>query len=49
LQSFAYRAPISPWIFLAAGFLAALIALFTVSSRAVRAADANPIKSLQNE
>jgi len=49
LQDFAYRAPITTWIFLVAGFLTALIALVTVSSRAIRAALANPIKSLRNE
>jgi putative ABC transport system permease protein len=49
LQDFAYRAPIATWIFLVAGFLTALIALVTVSSRAIRAALANPIKSLRNE
>ncbi|HEX3935723.1 MAG TPA: FtsX-like permease family protein [Puia sp.] len=50
LQDFAYRAPIAAWIFFVAGFLTILIALLTVSSpQAVRAARANPIKSLRNE
>jgi putative ABC transport system permease protein len=49
LQDFAYRAPITGWIFLVAGLLTALIALLTVSSRAVGAALANPVKSLRNE
>ena len=49
LRDFAYRAPISPWIFLVAGLLTVLIAVLTVSSRAIKAALANPIRSLRNE
>lgn len=49
LESFAYRINISWWIFLVAGFVALLIALLTVSFQAIRAAVANPVKSLRTE
>ena len=49
LQDFAYRTPISWWIFLLAGVLALVIALFTVSFQAIKAALANPVKSLRTE
>jgi putative ABC transport system permease protein len=49
LQGFAYRIPISWWIFPGAGMLAFLIALGTVSFQTMRAATANPVKSLRSE
>jgi putative ABC transport system permease protein len=49
LQSFAYRINISWWIFLVAGIIAILIALITVSFQAIKAAIANPVKSLRSE
>jgi putative ABC transport system permease protein len=49
LQDFAYRINIDWWIFIAAGVIALLIALLTVSFQAVRAAIANPVKSLRTE
>ena len=49
LQSFAYRIEISWGIFLMAGLLALLIASLTVSYQAVRAALADPVKSLRYE
>jgi putative ABC transport system permease protein len=49
LQNYAYRINISPWMFLLAGMLALLIALATVSYQSVRAAMANPVKSLRSE
>jgi putative ABC transport system permease protein len=49
LQNFAYRANISWWIFFLAGIVALLIALFTVSFQAIKAAIANPVKSLRTE
>ena len=49
LQDFAYRIDISWWIFALAGLLALMIALLTVSFKAVKAALANPIKSLRSE
>ena len=49
LQDFAYRINIGWWIFFAAGAIAFLIALMTVSSQAIKAALANPVKSLRTE
>ena len=49
LQSFAYRVGISWWIFAAAGAAAILIALVTVSLQTIRAAVANPVRSLRSE
>jgi putative ABC transport system permease protein len=49
LQSFAYRIDISWWVFAVAGLSALLIALITVSFRAIKAALANPVKSLRTE
>jgi len=49
LQSFAYRIPLSWWMFALAGVIALFIALFTVSTQAIRAALTNPIKSLKSE
>jgi ABC-type antimicrobial peptide transport system, permease component len=49
LQSFAYRIDISWWIFLIAGITAILIALVTISFQAIKAAVANPVKSLRSE
>jgi putative ABC transport system permease protein len=49
LQSFAYRIHISWWIFLVAGLLAIMISLITVGFQAVKAAVANPVKSLKTE
>jgi len=49
LQSFAYRIDISWWIFALATLIALVIALATVSFQAVKAALANPVKSLRSE
>ncbi len=49
LQDFAYRIQIGWWIFLIAAVVAALIALITVSFQAIKAAIANPVKSLRVE
>jgi len=49
LESYEYRVSISWPIFLVAGLLAILIALFTVSVQAIKAALANPIQSLRSE
>ena len=49
LQDFAYRITISWWVFLIAGALAVVIALCTVSFQAIKAAIANPVKSLRTE
>ncbi len=47
LQGFAYRIDIAWWVFAVAGIAALSIALITVSSRAFKAAIANPVKSLK--
>jgi len=49
LQDFAYRISPGVWIFLLAGLLTLFIALFTVSFQAVKAALADPIRSLRYE
>jgi putative ABC transport system permease protein len=49
LQDYQYRISISFWIFVIAGALAFLIAVITISSQAIRAAMANPAKSLRSE
>jgi putative ABC transport system permease protein len=49
LQDFAYRVHIQWWVFVLAGFAALLIALATVSFQAIKAALANPVKSLRTE
>jgi len=49
LQAFAYRITLSWWMFALAGLLAILIALFTVSFQSIKAAIANPVKSLKSE
>ena len=49
LQDYAYRTTIQWWVFAAAGGLALLITLLTVGLHAVRAARANPIKTLRTE
>lgn len=49
LQEFAYRVNLQWWVFLLAGSAALLIALFTVSFQAVKAALMNPVKSLRSE
>lgn len=47
LQNYQYRIEISWWIFFTAGCMAVLIALATVSFQAIKAAVANPVKSLK--
>ena len=49
LDNFAYRINIASWIFVAAGLGALFIALVTVSFQAIKAATANPVKSLRTE
>jgi putative ABC transport system permease protein len=49
LQDFAYRINMPWWIFIIAGIVAALVALITISFQAIRAAIANPVKSLRTE
>ncbi|WP_026449603.1 ABC transporter permease [Aequorivita capsosiphonis] len=49
LLNFAYRTEINWWVFVFAGLAAILIALLTVSFQAIKAAIANPVKSLRTE
>ncbi len=49
LQGFAYRINISWWVFALAGLLTIAIALITVSFQAIKAALANPTRSLRSE
>ena len=49
IQDFAYRDEISWWIFVWAGLISIIIALLTVSYQAIKAAMANPVKSLRTE
>jgi len=49
LHQYDYRTEISLWIFLASGMGALVITLLTVSFQAIRAALANPVKSLRTE
>ncbi len=49
LQTFAYRIGVSWWIFVLAGTSAIMIALLTVSFQAIKAAVANPVRSLRTE
>ena len=49
LQDFAYRISIHWWVFIVAAVIAVLIAFFTISSQAIKAAVTNPVKSLRTE
>jgi putative ABC transport system permease protein len=49
LQDFAFRINIPLWVFFAAAMLTMVVALVTVSMQAMKAALANPVKSLRTE
>jgi putative ABC transport system permease protein len=49
LMDFAYRTNINWWVFVLAGIAATLIAFITISFQAIKAAVANPVKSLRSE
>ena len=49
LQAYVYRINISWWLFAAGGLAAIIIALATISFQAIKAAMANPVKSLRSE
>ncbi|HMH31710.1 MAG TPA: ABC transporter permease [Puia sp.] len=49
LQDFAYRVNVSWWVFVVAGSGAVIIAMITVSFKAISAATANPVTSLRSE
>jgi len=49
LQNYSYRIAISWWVFFAAGLSAIIIAFITIGFQAIKAAIANPVKSLRTE
>ena len=49
LMDFEYRIDIGWWVFVVAGIVALLIALLTISFQSIKAAIANPVKSLRTE
>ncbi len=49
LSGFVYRISLEPWYFLVAGLLTLGIALLTVSIQTVKAANANPLRSLKDQ
>lgn len=49
LQNYEYRTTMSWWIFATAGIGALIITLLTISFQAIKAAVANPVKSLRSE
>jgi ABC-type antimicrobial peptide transport system permease subunit len=49
LENFAFHTQISWWMILAVGFASVLLAMITVSSQTIKAAVANPVKSLRTE
>lgn len=49
LESFAYRTNIHWWVFAIVGIVSLLIALVTIGFQAIKAAMANPVKSLRTE
>ena len=49
LSGYTYRVGIDWWVFAGAGIIAVLISLLTVSYQAIKAAIANPVKSLRSE
>lgn len=49
LQNFAYRTTISLWIFILSGVIALIIALFTICTQTIKAANLNPVETLKYE
>ncbi len=49
LAGFAYRIAVPGWLFVLAGLLAVVVAFLTVGFQSVKAAVANPVRSLRNE
>jgi putative ABC transport system permease protein len=49
LDNFAYKTPLSWWVFIISGVIAILVALLTVSGVSWKAATGNPVKALRNE
>ncbi len=49
LQNFQYKVPVSWWIFIMGGMASLLVALITISFKAIMAARINPVKTLRSE
>jgi len=49
LQNYAYKITLSWWLFAASGLSAVLVAILTISYQTIKAASANPVKSLRSE
>lgn len=49
MENYAYHVPLDAWIFIVAGMAAILLALLTTSFQTIKAALANPVRSLRNE
>jgi len=49
LQNYDYRITIGPWVFISAAVAAIVITIATISFHAIKAAIANPVKSLRGE
>jgi putative ABC transport system permease protein len=49
LMTFSYRIDLNAWAFVIAGLTAVVFAALTISSHAIKAAVANPVKSLRSE
>ena len=49
LQSYEYRIGMSWWVFAASGMLVIMIAMFTVSFQAIKAAMANPVEAIKSK
>ncbi|MGS2764831.1 ABC transporter permease [Sinomicrobium sp. M5D2P9] len=49
LENFAYRIELQWWIFIPTGIITVIVALATVSGQSIKAATANPVKSLRTE
>jgi putative ABC transport system permease protein len=49
IADYEYQVPIHGWMFVLAGALTIAIALLTVSFQSIKAALANPVKSLRSE
>jgi len=49
LDNYPYRITLSGWVFAIAGILVFVVALITMSFQVIKAAIANPVKSLRSE
>ena len=49
LDGYAFRIPLAPWLFIGPIILILLVALLTITTQTLRAANANPVKSLRTE